>query len=191
MDALFGKRRADELRLKLTNKSPEMRESLILEELAREIKSLGGEYVLPFTFRNGNGTRTSHKLIFVSKSFKGYEIMKDIMAKESSTTDQGVPSLTYSPADADMPLLFSLQRPLDNLKEALPKIFAGRELSLDAIYKQHSVDTPYIKGNYRKILQTLEAEGIVAVYSTRGQRRKGTFPDHVRIRFPRSEHDGQ
>jgi hypothetical protein len=39
--------------------------------------------------------------------------MKDIMAKESSTDDQGVPSLTYSPADASMPLLFSLQRPLD------------------------------------------------------------------------------
>jgi hypothetical protein len=31
-------------------------------------------------------------LIFVSKHFKGYEIMKIIMAKESSTEDQGVAS---------------------------------------------------------------------------------------------------
>ena len=65
-----------------------MREALILEELAAEIKSLGGSYVLPFTFRNSSGTRTSHKLVFVSKNFKGYAIMKDIMANESSTEDQ-------------------------------------------------------------------------------------------------------
>src|SRR5690606_25835908 len=77
MDALFGKQRADDLRARLPGLSAELREALILEETAKEIKALGGSFVLPFTFKNSNGTRTSHKLVFVSKSFKGYSIMKD------------------------------------------------------------------------------------------------------------------
>ena len=85
IDALFTPERAKYLRETLPGLSPDLREALILEVLAEEIKSLGGEYVLPFTFKNSEGTRTSHKLIFVSKSFKGYEIMKGIMASESLT----------------------------------------------------------------------------------------------------------
>jgi three-Cys-motif partner protein len=108
MDDLFGKERADALRARLPGLTPELREAAILEELANEIKRLGGTYVLPFTFKNASGTRTSHKLVFVSKHFRGYSIMKNIMANESSIHDEGVPSFIYSPADASMPRLFSL-----------------------------------------------------------------------------------
>jgi three-Cys-motif partner protein len=48
MDALFGKERADALRARLPGVSPDLREALILEELAAEIQALGGTYVLPF-----------------------------------------------------------------------------------------------------------------------------------------------
>lgn len=81
MDALFGQERAISLCKGVEGRAPAMREALILEALAREIKELGGKYVLPFTFKNSSGARTSHKVVFVSKSFKGYEIMKDIMTK--------------------------------------------------------------------------------------------------------------
>lgn len=191
MDALFGKERADALRARLPGLSPELREALILEELAAEIKALGGSYVLPFTFRNLGGTRTSHKLVFVSKSFKGYAIMKDIMAKESSTEDQGVPSLAYSPADWSMPLLFSLRRPLDQLRTSMLKDFAGQELSVAEIYERHSVDTPYVMKNYKESLTQLETEGKVAVRSLKGTRRKGTLADHLLIKFPASGADGE
>jgi three-Cys-motif partner protein len=138
MDALFGESRANALRERLPMLTPELREAAILEELAGEIQSLGGKFVLPFTFRNSEGTRVSHKLIFVSKHFKGYEIMKDIMATESSTSDEGVPSLTYSPADASMPLLFSLAQPMSKLKEMLLSAFIGRTRTLTEIYEEHS-----------------------------------------------------
>lgn len=184
MDALFGKVRADDLRTRLRELTPTMREALILEQLAQAIKELGGRFVLPFRFRNSNGTRTSHSLVFVSKNFKGYSIMKEIMAKESSTDDQGVPSLTYSPADASMPLLFSLQRPLEGLAASLISTFAGREAQVEEIYRQHSVDTPFVLKNYKEVIQQLEAESKVTVRSQTGVRRKGTFPDHLFIRFP-------
>lgn len=190
MDDLFGRERAEALRKRLPGLSPELREAAILEELANEIKRLGGTYVLPFTFKNAAGTRTSHKLIFVSKHFRGYSIMKSIMAGESSTHDEGVPSLTYSPADASMPLLFSLAQPLSKLKESLLATFAGREVNLTQIYETHSVDTPYIDKNYREILKQLENEGAISVRSTKGKRRAGTFADHVLIRFPEGGHIG-
>ena len=94
--------------------------------------------------------------------------MKDIMAKESSTEDEGVPSFMYSPADASMPLLFSLAQPLSKLRQDLLRVFAGRELCLDDIYRQHSVDTGYIKKNYREILMILEDERVIVVRSTKG-----------------------
>lgn len=192
MDALFGKERADRLRERLPTLSPDMREALILEELAQEIKELGGKFVLPFRFKNASGNRTSHSLIFVSKSFKGYEIMKDIMAKESSTDDQGVPSLTYSPADATMPLLFSLHCPLDELKASLLKTFAGQELSVEDIYKRHSIYTRYVLKNYKETLIQLVEDGTIGVRSLKARRRpKGTFANHLLVRFPKRRDNGE
>jgi three-Cys-motif partner protein len=182
MDALFGEERAQKLREMLPDRSPEKREELILEELAQAIKAMGGKYVPPFRFKNSKGTRTSHSLIFVSKHFKGYGVMKDIMAKESSVTDQGVPSFTYSPADASTPLLFSLARPFDGLKQELLKVFSGKKRSMKQIYEQHSVDTPFIGRNYKDALLALENEGKITAEPAK--RNKGTFADHVMVTFP-------
>jgi len=65
-------------------------------------------YVLPFRFKNAR-SRTSHYLNFVSKHFKGYEIMKDIMArKNSSAAHQGVLSFEYDPTGGAKPFSFDL-----------------------------------------------------------------------------------
>lgn len=191
IDALFGQPRAEKLRKFLPEKNPNEREALILEELAQALKEMGGTYVLPFRFKNANGTRTSHSLVFVSKHFKGYEIMKEIMAKESSLLDQGVPSFTYSPADASMPLLFSLARPLDGLKDELLEEFSGQEKTMQQIYEVHNVDTPYIKKNYKEALMTLEKEKKIVAIPPLEKRRKDTFADHVTVKFPKGTNDGK
>lgn len=182
VDALFGEERAHALRPKLIELSPFERELTIVEELCQSIKSYGGRYVLPFAFKDARGRRTSHHLIFVSKNFLGYEIMKDIMARESSSQDQGVPSFEYNPADLlpKQSLLFQLSRPFDDLKQMLLEEFAGRTLSMLEIYKQHNVDTPYVKKNYKDVLWELEEEGEI----TASRHRKGTFGDSVNATFP-------
>ncbi|HYX49404.1 MAG TPA: three-Cys-motif partner protein TcmP, partial [Ktedonobacteraceae bacterium] len=185
MDALFGEERAAALREDLESKNPSQREALILENLAQAIKEMGGKYVLPFRFKNANGTRTSHSLVFVTKHFKGYEIMKDIMAKESSVFEQGVPSLTYSPAEESMPLLFALSRPLDDLGAMLLREFAGQTLSMVDIYMKHNVDTPYIKKNYKDVLSKLEEEKSISANPPARMRRKETFADSVMVTFPK------
>jgi three-Cys-motif partner protein len=185
MDALFGAERVEELRENLQGKTPEQREILILEEISQAIKEMGGKFVLPFRFKRG--ARTSHSLIFVSKNFKGYEIMKSIMASESSTEDQGVASFTYSPADASTPLLFSLAQPFDKLLIDLPKAYAGETSTMRKIYEDHSVDTPYTDKNYKEALRQLEAAGRITADPPAAQRpkRKGitTFADHVKVTF--------
>jgi hypothetical protein len=109
--------------------------------------------------------------------------MKEIMAKESSSTEQGVPSLTYSLADETMPLLFALSRPLDDLQTLLLKHFAGQTLKMVEVYEQHNVDTPYIKKNYKDVLIKLEKAGVIEARPAK--RRKGTFADDVVVTFPR------
>jgi three-Cys-motif partner protein len=185
MDALFGADRVDELRTNLAGRTPEQREALILEEISQAIKAMGGKFVLPFRFKRG--ARTSHSLIFVSKNFKGYEIMKNIMATESSTEDQGVASFTYSPADASTPLLFSLAQPFDNLLKDLTKVFAGETLTMRKIYEDHSIDTPYTDKNYKEALRQLELAGSITANPPAADRPKRagsvTFADHVKVTF--------
>jgi hypothetical protein len=81
--------------------------------------------VLPFCFKNEHGTRTSHHLILLTKNFRGDEIMKAIMARQSSAADHDVLSLTYNPADNKFPLLFELTHLLNDLESMLLKDFAG------------------------------------------------------------------
>lgn len=79
MEALFGQERAARLREKLETMSSADRENSIVEELCKALEAGQGRFVLPFCFKNDNGTRTSHHLIFVSKHVLGYSIMKEIM----------------------------------------------------------------------------------------------------------------
>lgn len=189
MNVLFGGERADRIREKLDRLSPDERETLIIEELSQALREMGATYVLPFSFKNAQGTRTTHHLIFATKDFKGYEIMKEIMAHESSEQEQGVPSFGYSPASSSFPLLFALSRPLDDLEESLLQNFSGQRVTMQAIYKKHSVGKPYVKANYKKALRNLEAAGKIETTPPADKRpkRQGlvTFADSVMIAFPR------
>jgi three-Cys-motif partner protein len=184
MNALFGEDRADELRRRLTQSTPEQRELTIVEELCQALRALGPEYVLPFRFKDRHGSRTSHHLIFVTKSFKGYEIMKGIMAKESSVAEQGVASFEYNPVDAQMaarqPLLFELSRPLEDLADMLPQEYAGQKSTMHEIYRRHNVNRPYTKQNYKQILLQLEEQRRITV----APHKKGTLADTVLVTFP-------
>lgn len=186
MEALFGKTRSEKLRIELDSKNAVQRELLIIEELCQALKEYGSRFVLPFRFRDSNKKKTSHHLIFVSKNFKGYEIMKEIMAKESTNDEQGVPSFAYDPADL-MPkqtLLFKLSRPLDDLKEDLLKVFSKKKLTMHEIYEQHNVDTPYIKKNYKDALKEFYENGLIDAISNKDKAPKaGTFGDDIIVTF--------
>ena len=188
MNVLFGEKRANIIRNELEGLNPTERESLIIERLSEALKEMGANFVLPFTFKNEHATRTSHHLIFASKHFKGYEIMKGIMARESSDYNQGVPSFEFSPASERYPLLFELFRPLEDLEEMLLGEFAGRSLTMHEIYQQHNVGRRFIEPNYKKVLGAMEAAAKIRAAPPMHQRpkKKGevTFAGHVVVTFP-------
>jgi len=187
ISALFGDVRADLIRKRICELKPEQREIYILEQLTLALMEMGGTYTLPFVFKNEGGRRTSHHLIFTSKNFKGYEIMKEIMARESSLSEQGVASFGYNPADINTPLLFELSRPLDDLGDMLLKEFKGKVLTMNEIYLAHNVGKPYIARNYKTALRKLESENKILTNPPPNERKrkKGevTFGPDVQIFF--------
>lgn len=182
MDALFGENCAAILRTKIQNVSTSERELIIIEELCQILKGKDNRFVLPFRFRNNSGMRTSHHLFFVSKHFKGYEIMKEIMAKESSETIQGVPSFEYSPAAQRQPLLFELSRPIEDLEKMLIDNYTGRTLKMVDIYCEHNVGRRFIKRNYKTVLKKMKEEGKITTNPI--DLRAGSFGDDVMVSFP-------
>ena len=193
MDTLFEKERADHLRVVIKDMSPDEREVEILNAISEALEEMGGEYVLPFRFRGGQGNRISHHLIFVSKSRKGYDIMKDIMAKASTSEHQGVPSFEYNPLDSftsanKQAFLLPPLGPLDDLENDLLEQYAETEKTFLELFNDHNVGTPYIQPNYRKVLSNLESrKRIVAVPpSEKRPKRLGetTFGPKVVIKFP-------
>lgn len=182
LDVLFGQPRASDLRTQIEGLAPQDREATIVEALAEALKGLGAPFVLPFCFKDDRGKRTSHHLILATKHGRGYGIMKEIMARSSSEQHQGVASFAYCPASAIHPLLFELNRPLDQLEDLLMNRFAGRTMQIGQIYEEHNVGTPYILKNYRAALLKLEEKGLIS--TSPSKRRKGTFSEKVRATFP-------
>ena len=189
MEALFGEDKIDAIREMLDSLHPAEREPMVIEELSQALRAMGGKYVLPFRFRNQKGNRTSHHLVFVSKHPLGYNIMKEIMTKESSLEDQGVARFEYNPGNRDrQPLLFELSRPLDDLEEMLLESFAGSSLSVKEVFDTHNVDTPYILKNYKSVLMKMYEDGAVQASRPSGKPiRKNTFPEDVVVAFPECE----
>jgi len=188
MNDLFGEKRAETIREKLLGLHPDEREELIVEELSRALNESGIAYVLPFTFKTEEGTRTTHHLMFASKHFKGYEIMKEIMAKESSEQDQGVASFAYFAATEKHQRLFEFLRPLSDLEELLLTHFAGQKLTMTQVYERHNVGTRFIRANYKKALTRLEANNKIKAEPPAAKRPRKlgevTFADSVTVTFP-------
>ncbi len=189
IDAIFEETRGKELRTLLEPLSSAEREFVILEELIKAIQERGGNHVLPFCFKNAQGQRTSHHLIFVSKHPLGYTIMKEIMAKCSSESKQAVPTFQYTPVGPKQQTLFEFTRPLDHLGPMLLNDFAGRKLKMREIFEQHHIGKPYIGENYKEVLKELEKDGKIVADPPMDKRRKRkdipTFGDDVMVKFPK------
>ncbi len=158
---------------------------MIVEKIAEALQEMGGKYVLPFCFKNGQGDRTSHYLIFVTKNVTAYTIMKGIMGGESSKREQGVPSFTFCLADKTMPVLFELSRPLDDLENMLLTEYESATLTVKEIFDQHQVGRRYLIQHYKTALKSLEKKGEIDADPPADERRPNTLADHVKITFPK------
>ncbi len=114
--------------------------------------------------------------------------MKEIMAKESSLHEQGVASFQYSPADKRFPVLFELNRPLDDLQDLLLAQFASRTVSMKAVYEAHNVGRRFVSKNYKDALKAMEDKGVIVCNPPKAKRPRDTFGDPVMVTFPTGEY---
>lgn len=191
MNDLFGVSRVNRLRQRIRGLSPEERQESIIGELILALKEVGGEYVLPFEFESQHGERPSHYIVFVSKSKRGYLLMKDVMFGMSSD-DNEVKRLGYVPARS--PQLSLLLGDYDSpysipaLKRHLMNVCSGKSLTVQQIYEDYTIDTPYIKRHVKDAIRQLESEKMVGISipATLRRKQKGiiTVADHLIVTFP-------
>jgi len=114
--------------------------------------------------------------------------MRDVMGKESSEENQGVPSFEFSPEAELSPRWFETT-PVDGLAEVLLLDLAGMRFTARQIFERHSVGRLYIERNYRRALVALEvSDRIVAEPPAKKRRvRDGeiTFAKNVLVTFPK------
>jgi three-Cys-motif partner protein len=184
IEAIFGPAWFSELRDEVPGLRPVRRQRAVLRALKKGLRELGSDYVRPFRFLTPNG-RTSHYLIFVTKGFKGVEIMRDVMAGMSSSQVDGVASFTYDPRPRDEAQLeISPVSPLDELKEKIVQQLPGRTVTVRQLFERHSGDGPYTLKNYQEALRRLEAGGAARITRPSGRQLyagKATMPENARV----------
>jgi hypothetical protein len=148
-------------------------------------------YSLAFKFKNDTGTRVTHAIVYVTKQPKGFRVMRDIMAKLSSTDDHGVPSYTYCPAEkakADLAPQLEFTNPIDDLALQLLRDFAGRTLTVEQLLNSDECLTPFTNKNYKDAIVLLElADKIAGEPNVRIRKKKDGKPtcgDRVVLTFP-------
>lgn len=190
---LFGAERANRLRQLLKGATPEIRKETITNELILALKEVGGQYVLPFEFESRHGERTSHYIIFVSKSKRGYLVMRDVMYGMSSGEGE-VKRFAYVPVRSpQLGLLLDYEHPysIPALKKLLLSVCAGKSLTVKQVHEDYTIDTPYILKLVQTAIKELEREGLVKVSVPAEKRRapKGilTLAPHLTVTFPALE----
>jgi hypothetical protein len=187
---IFGDERASQLRRDVADLSGREREVTVMRNLELALKAAGGEYPLLFAVKKGKSARTSHYIVFMSKNFRGYHIMKDIMARSSSGAQDWMPSLEF---DALRSSRFEFEQfdfayRADELRQELLRDFAGRSLTMWEVYEQHSKGTPYLERNYKDVLRIMEENGEIVANPSAAERPKRhgirTFGPKVVVTFP-------
>jgi len=164
MAAIFGDRRSRSLRERLNSAPVDKREEYILDALREAMaQESGGRLVMPFRFVDGG--RTTHHLVFVTKQFLGFKIMREIMAPYSSSETEGVPSFEFvEHADAQTRLDLSPRTPLTDLCNALRVAYQGKTIFFRTLFEEHSANRLYVERNYYEALSRLEQAGVVRIH---------------------------
>nr|WP_083585749.1 three-Cys-motif partner protein TcmP [Clostridium kluyveri] len=188
VNAIFGESVANLIRNEVTQLNAVEREELIIDKISSVLSNDNENFVLPFKFISTKRNATSHYLIFVSKHLLGYEIMKDIMYNISSEYDCGIGSFSYiSTRNRQLNFLYSLSRPLEDLKNKLLVKFSGKTFTVKQIYDLDNINTPYVLKNYKDVLLQLEMENKIITRPPYDERRnyrgKKSMGNNVSITF--------
>jgi hypothetical protein len=166
---------------------PQECEAKVFEALAGAVKRQHAKEVLHCAAKAGPGSLTGHHLLLATKDGRNGSLLKDVMEREGSWAEGGVPSHVRGPAPRERTLFDTLEDPLTELGQLLLEAFAGQALRVDEVYERHGREGLYTLANYKDALKRLEEAGRVTATPPADERRARTMADHVVVGFPRKE----
>ncbi len=191
INAFFEAARADQVRDEIrTIDNPQEREDVILFAVRRALKDDVGASSLTFAFRTREGGGTSHHLVYATKNIRALNQMKRIYTKASSDKADDVGSLDFDPRDAG-PRNMSLFGPMEEVRQRLLQVFAGRTLTFEELIVAEADHTRFTDTAYRNALLDLEEEKRVTMIPPAQERRlrpggeRRSLPGATSITFPK------
>ena len=170
----------ESLKAVLSGSSPSDSEYKAVNFLSSCMRERGVPYVLPMRFTMEGSSQTSYHLVLASKSFRAYELMKEVMHRLSTGHLEGAVPFEFVFRESSMQQIPILGlRPEDSLHERLFSKFASQSLSFGDLYRcfEEENTTPFIKRHYVSAVAQLRDQQLLS-----GGRRGG-ISDSVLLRF--------
>ena len=156
----------------------------IIDSLGREYQKLvpikGREqvYYTAFKFQEEDSVTTSHYILHITKSRRGFDLIKQIYTDFANvgTIFDGVNTYTFDPKlgsqNSSLDLFDTKSENIDVLKEALYSTFKNQTLTALEVFESHQIKTLYSRNHYTEALRRLVNEGRVASWYTDGKQHK-------------------
>lgn len=166
-DDLFG---CQEWRAGISISNPKERIKFLHDLYQKQLINAGATFVRSFAMRNEHN-RMDYFLFFASNNELGLRKIKEAMWRvdESGT-------YTFSDAtDPNQTTLFASEPDRSHLRKLLLTKFSGKDVTVDEIERFVVRDTPFRETHYKKVLQILETENVIAPINAPVSRRRGTY----------------
>ena len=156
----------------------------IIDSLGREYQKLvpikGREkvYYTAFKFQEEDSVTTSHYILHITKSRRGFDLIKQIYTDFANvgTIFDGVNTYTFDPKlgsqNSSLDLFDTKSENIDVLKETLFSTFKGQTLTALEVFESHQIKTLYSRNHYTEALRRLVHEGRVTSWYTDGKQHK-------------------
>lgn len=138
----------------------------IVDNLGNEYKKLLGDnvYYTAFKFQEEDIETTSHFILHLTKSWRGFDLIKQIYNDFANvgTIFDGVNTYTFDVKKILNPVedLFDVtSENIDVLKDKLYMTYRGREISAMDVFEEHQKKELYCRKHYTEALRRLVSEG--------------------------------
>jgi hypothetical protein len=182
----FGERLATIKAFCRREKNTGRQEEYILDVI-RAIFKESGYLTLPFAMGDPEKLKNSHYLFFATKAVPAYQRFKELILPYSDLQEDGVPLMGTYQTHRQQLSLFPEHQPYSVAKlanELAQNTAVYKYKSVQKIFEDHSIGTPYILENYRLAVETLRNQGKVELLNAKTMQtvRKPTYTSIIKFK---------
>lgn len=149
-------------------KSVAERLQFIIDNLGKEYEKLLGSkiFYIAFKFQEEDAETTSHFILHLTKSKRGFDLIKQIYNDFANvgTIFDGINTYTFDVKKITNPIeeLFDVaSENIDILKEKIYSIYRGKRISALRLFEEHQIAEYYCRKHYTEALRRLVRDGKV------------------------------